>query len=125
MYPTDRRYTKEHEWVLVDGEQATMGITEFAQSELGDIVFVDLPEVGKEFQQGEEMGTIESVKTVAEIFAPVSGKVVEVNETLTERPEVTNQDPHGEGWYCKIQITDPAQLEALMDAAGYAAHADK
>ncbi len=125
MYPTDRRYTKEHEWVLVDGEQATIGITEFAQSELGDIVFVELPEVGKEFQQGDEMGTIESVKTVAEVFAPVSGKVVEVNETLTERPEVTNQDPHGEGWYCKIQITDAAQLEPLMDAAGYEAHASK
>jgi glycine cleavage system H protein len=123
MYPTDRRYSEEHEWILVDGDQATLGITEFAQSELGDIVFVDLPEVGREFRKGDVLGTIESVKTVGEIFAPVSGTVVEVNDTLTERPEVTNQDPHGEGWYCKVKLSLAAEVDELMDAARYEAHA--
>ena len=124
MYPTDRRYSKQHEWVEVDGETARVGITDFAQKELGDIVFVELPATDADpVQDGDTLGTIESVKAVSEIYAPVSGRVVEVNEALNERPELVNEDPHGEGWYCKVELTQPAQLEDLMDAAAYEAFA--
>ena len=119
MYPTDRRYSKDHEWVLVVGEQVTIGITEFAQKELGDIVFVELPEKGQQVKQGDVMGTIESVKAVSEVFAPVSGTVVEGNSSLGDRPEAVNEDPHGEGWYCKLQLADPTEMDGLMDAAAY------
>ena len=119
MYPTDRRYSKEHEWLSVEGETATLGITEFAQGELGDIVFVELPELGKEFRAGDVLGTIESVKAVSEIYAPVNGTVVEVNESLEGTPEVVNSDPHGGGWFCKVRLAEPAQMDSLMDAGTY------
>ncbi len=98
MYPTNLRYSKEHEWILVEGETATIGITEFAQNELGDIVYVELPEVGKQIKGGEVFGTVESVKAVSELHAPVSGEVVEVNSPLVDAPEKINEDPHGEAW---------------------------
>lgn len=119
MYPSDRRYSKEHEWILVDGDQATLGITQFAQDQLGDIVYVEVPEVGREFQPGDVLGTIESVKAVSEIYAPISGTVTEINAELDGQPERVNSDPHGEGWYCKVRIGDPDQLAALMDATAY------
>lgn len=117
MYPDDRRYSKEHEWVKEDG---SMGITSFAQNELGDIVYVELPEAGASFAAGEVMGTIESVKAVAEIYAPVGGTIEAVNDLLTDQPELVNSDPHGQGWYCKLTIADPAEVAELMDAAAYA-----
>jgi len=118
MYPTDRRYSKEHEW-LSDGDEAMLGITDFAQAELGDIVYVELPEAGTEFKTGDVLGTIESVKAVSEIFAPVAGTVVEPNAALDTAPETINSDPHGDGWYCKIRPADAAEVAALMDAAAY------
>jgi len=125
MVPTDRRYSKEHEWILVEGEVATIGITHFAQDQLGDIVFVELPEVNAELSRDEVMGTIESVKAVSEIFAPISGKVLEVNSDLEGQPETLNSDPSGAGWYCKMAVADPAELEGLMDAAAYEALTQK
>jgi glycine cleavage system H protein len=119
MVPTDRRYSKEHEWIQVDGDVATVGITHFAQDQLGDIVFVELPEVDAELSRDEVMGTIESVKAVSEIFAPISGKVIEGNQDLEGAPETVNSDPNGAGWYCKMTIGDAAELEQLMDAAAY------
>jgi glycine cleavage system H protein len=122
MYPNDRRYTKEHEWVMTEGEgkdSASMGITTFAQAELGDIVFVELPEAGAVFAAGDVMGTIESVKAVAEVYAPIGGTVLEVNEALTEKPELLNSDPLDKGWYCKLQVADNAQVEALMESVAY------
>ncbi len=119
MVPTDRRYSKEHEWVLVADDVATVGITHFAQDQLGDIVFVELPEINAELSRDEVMGTIESVKAVSEIFAPISGTILEVNQDLEASPETVNSDPNGAGWYCKMTIADPADLEALMDAAAY------
>ncbi len=119
MFPTDRKYTKEHEWIRVDGETATLGITDFAQRELGDIVFVELPEKGKQVTREEVLGTIESVKAVAEVFSPVTGIVLEVNADLDGSPETLNQDPHDKGWYCKLQLSDPSELDGLMDAAAY------
>ncbi len=119
MYPTDRRYSKEHEWIVVDGDSVTIGITDFAQQELGDIVYVELPQAGQEVKAGDVMGTIESVKAVSEIFAPLGGKVVEGNEGLDTTPETVNSDPHGKGWYCKMELSDPSEIETLMDAAGY------
>jgi glycine cleavage system H protein len=121
MVPTDRRYSKEHEWVLVEGDVATIGITHFAQDQLGDIVFVELPEVDAELSRDEVMGTIESVKAVSEIFAPISGKVLEVNSDLEDAPETLNSAPNGTGWYCKMSVGDVADLEGLMDAAAYEA----
>ena len=119
MYPKDRRYTKEHEWILVDGETGTIGITDYAQDQLGDIVYVELPEMGRQLNRQEVMGTIESVKAVSELYAPIGGKIVEVNTGLEEKPEVVNQDPHGEGWYCKLTLSDPSEAGELMDAAAY------
>jgi glycine cleavage system H protein len=119
MYPTDRKYTKEHEWILIEGNVGTIGITEFAQQELGDIVYVELPEKGKQVSKDDVIGTIESVKAVSEIYSPVSGTVVEANDALDEGPETVNQDPHGGGWYCKIELSDPTELEGLMDAEAY------
>ena len=121
MYPTDRKYSKEHEWILTEGDLVKIGITEFAQSELGDIVFVELPEPGKEFARGAVLGTIESVKAVSEIFAPISGTVVEANAALEDSPDTVNSAPHVEGWYCTIQPSKPAEIEALMDAEAYKA----
>jgi len=119
MIPEDRRYTKEHEWIRVDGDTGTVGITDFAQQELGDIVYVELPEVGGRIEAGTGMGTIESVKAVSELYAPVDGEVTEVNGALDAAPEQINQDPYGEGWLCKVRLSDPSQLDALLDASGY------
>ena len=119
-YPDDLRYSKEHEWVRVDGSRATIGITSFAAEELGDIVFVELPEVGTAIKQFATFGVVESVKAVSDLYAPVSGEVVEVNEALRDAPELLNSDPFGEGWIAKVELADPSELDALMDAAAYA-----
>ena len=119
MFPENYKYTKDHEWVAVDGDIGTVGITDYAQQELGDIVFVELPEVGQELKVGEPLGNIESVKAVSELFSPVTGTVVEVNEALEEQAETVNQDPHGGGWIVKIKLAQPAELDELMDAAAY------
>ncbi|MDI3327380.1 MAG: glycine cleavage system protein GcvH [Alicyclobacillaceae bacterium] len=120
--PENLRYSKEHEWVRAEGNRAVIGITDFAQSELGDIVFVELPSAGDEVQAGRTFGTVESVKTVSDLYAPVSGKVIEVNESLSDSPEKVNQDPYGEGWMIVVEMSNPAELEALLDAEGYRAH---
>ena len=120
MFPENFKYTKDHEWVSVDGDTGTIGITDYAQKELGDIVFVELPEVGQELKTGETMGNIESVKAVSELFSPVSGTVTEVNAALEDQAEMVNQDPHGSGWIVKIRLADPGELDELMDAAAYA-----
>jgi glycine cleavage system H protein len=125
MYPTDYRYTKEHEWIKVSGGTGTIGITDYAQHELGDVVFVELPAVAKKITKGETFGTIESVKAVSEIYAPVSGEVIETNSALSETPETVNSDPHGAGWLIKIKLDSPADVSALMDAAAYQAFIDE
>ena len=124
MFPNDRRYTKEHEWVKVEGQAATVGITDFAQKELGDIVFVELPEIGRAVALGEVLGTIESVKAVSELYAPVSGTVAEVNTLLNDAPETINRDAHQAGWICKVKLAKPGELDELMDAAAYGAIAN-
>jgi len=121
MVPSDRRYTKDHEWVRVEGDTATIGITDFAQGELGDIVYVEPPEKGKTVAAGDVLGTIESVKAVSELYAPVGGTVVESNAALAQAPETLNRDPHGTGWICKLKVASPAEADALLDAAAYAA----
>ena len=118
-YPSDLRYTEEHEWVRPGDGVCRIGITAFAQDELGEVVFVELPEVGQTFQAGEEIGTIESVKAVAEIYAPVAGEIVAVNETLDAEPEKVNNDVYGEGWLVEMRYADAAELEGLLDAASY------
>jgi len=122
MYPENLRYTKTHEWIAVTGSEGTMGVTHFAQKELGDIVFVELPDVGRAIKAGEQFGTIESVKAVSEVYAPASGEVTAVNEELVGRPETVNQDPYGKGWIIKFRISGAADVAALMDAAAYRAH---
>ena len=119
MYPEDFRYTKEHEWVKVEGGAGTVGITEHAQKELGDIVYVDLPKVGATVEQGKSLGSVESVKAVSDIYAPVSGEVMAINESLAQAPEKLNQDPHGEAWLVRIRLSAPDQVKALMTAAEY------
>src|SRR3990170_6490905 len=119
-YPDDLHYSKEHEWVRVDGSRATIGITSFAADELGDIVFVELPEPGSSLTQFGTFGVVESVKAVSDLYAPVSGEVVEVNEALREAPELLNSDAFGEGWIARVELADSAELDALMDAAAYA-----
>ncbi len=121
MYPTHLRYTKDHEWIEVKGDTGTVGITDYAQHELGDIVFVEVPEVGKQVKKGDVLGTIDSVKATSEVYSPVSGSVVEANGVLAGSPEKMNQDPHGEAWICKIRLSDPGELEGLLDAAAYEA----
>jgi len=121
MVPKHLRYTKEHEWVAVEGGTGTVGITDFAQHQLGDIVYVELPEVGRAVTAGETLGTIESVKAVSEIYAPVSGTVAEVNAALADSPEKLIQDPHGAAWICRITLRDAAEAATLMDAAAYEA----
>jgi glycine cleavage system H protein len=121
MYPTDYRYTKDHEWIKVSGDTGTIGITDYAQHELGDVVFVELPAAGTKITAGKTFGTIESVKAVSEIYAPVSGEVVETNTALTKAPETVNSDPHGAGWLVKIKLSNPAEVSGLMDAAAYQA----
>ena len=123
-YPAALHYTREHEWLSLAGEVGTVGITHYAQSELGDVVFVDLPEKGKTLKGGEEMGTIESVKAVSEIYAPVSGEVLEVNEALRDHPERVNGDPYGEGWLLKVKLSDPAEAKSLLTADAYRTHVE-
>jgi glycine cleavage system H protein len=122
MYPENYRYTKEHEWVLVEGDTGTIGITDHAQEELGDIVYVDLPKVGTAIEQGKSLGSVESVKAVSDVYCPVGGEVTEVNATLTDDPEALNSDPHGAAWLIKLKLTNPAQAESLMTAAQYEAY---
>jgi len=119
-YPDDLRYSKEHEWVRTEGSRATIGITSFAADELGDIVFVELPEGGTSLKQFQTFGVVESVKAVSDLFSPVSGEVVAVNEALRDAPELLNSDPFGEGWILKVELADAAELDVLMDAAAYA-----
>lgn len=118
-YPADLRYTREHEWAKVEGNRARVGLTQYAQDQLGDVVFVELPKVGARVRQMQSFGVVESVKAVSDLFAPLTGEVVEVNQGLTERPEVVNQDPYGAGWLIVIAMADPKELEALMSAADY------
>ena len=120
--PEDLRYTKDHEWARVDGKRATIGITDHAQSELTDVVYVELPAVGKVVKAGDVLGTVESVKAVSEIFAPLGGKVVEVNRALDDAPEAVNADPYGKGWMVVLEVADPDQAKALMDASSYRKH---
>jgi glycine cleavage system H protein len=117
-YPTDLKYTKEHEWIKADGATATVGITNYAQESLGDIVFVDLPKIGSEVTAGKTFGTVESVKAVSDLFAPASGKVTEINQDLATSPEKINKDAHG-SWMIKIQLKDPNELKSLLSAADY------
>jgi glycine cleavage system H protein len=119
MYPSDRRYTKEHEWVSVSGTQGRVGITDYAQKQLGDVVFVELPEVGRTVTQGQSCGTIESVKAVSELYSPVSGTVAEVNQVLTAKPETVNTDPHGT-WLIVVELTNPAEIDTLLSNDQYA-----
>jgi glycine cleavage system H protein len=116
---SDIRYTKEHEWVRVDGQVATVGISNHAQEQLGDVVFVELPEVGRTVGQNAAMAVVESVKAASDVYAPISGEVVEVNDALTDDPALVNGDAEGAGWFCKLKIANPAELDALMDAAAY------
>ena len=119
MYPENFRYTKEHEWVLVEGDTGTIGITDHAQEELGDIVYVDLPHVGTRLETGKSLGSVESVKAVSDIYAPLSGEVLEVNSLLADAPEKLNQDPHGSAWLVKIRLDAPAEALNLLSAADY------
>ena len=118
MYPTDLKYTKDHEWVRTDGGVGTVGITDYAQKALGDVVYLELPDVGRVLKKGEVFGTIESVKAVSELYAPVSGEVTEVHSALVQHPETVNKDPHG-AWMIKVKIADPCDVGELLDAAKY------
>jgi glycine cleavage system H protein len=121
-YPAQFRYTKEHEWIHAQGPTATVGITDYAQHELGDVVFVELPKPGAKIATGKSFGTVESVKAVSEIYAPVAGEVLEANTALADTPEKINQDPHGAAWLIKIRLTNPAEVNSLMDATAYEAY---
>ena len=119
MYPENLRYTKEHEWVLVEGDTATVGITDHAQKELGDIVYVDLPKAGASVQAGKTLGSVESVKAVSDIYSPLTGEVAEINELLSSAPEKLNEDPHGAAWLVRLKLTAPEEAGQLMNAADY------
>ena len=119
MYPDNFRYTKEHEWVLVEGDTGTIGITDHAQEELGDIVYVDLPKTGSKLEQGKSLGSVESVKAVSDIYSPVSGEVIEINNLLSDAPEKLNEDPHGAAWLVKLKLANPSEAANLMTAADY------
>ncbi len=123
-YPDDLKYSDQHEWLRIEGDIATVGITDHAQGALGDIVYVELPEVGAEVAAGDSVCEVESVKAVSDIYAPVDGEIVEVNEALDGAEDVVNSDPHGGGWIFKIRLSDPSQLAGLMDASGYQSHLD-
>jgi glycine cleavage system H protein len=118
---SDTRYTEEHEYIQIDGDTATIGITDYAQGQLGDVVFVELPEVGASFAKGDEAAVIESVKAASELYAPISCAVIEINEVLEGEPAIVNSDPEGEGWFMKVSISEPAQLDELMDEDAYKA----
>lgn len=119
MYPTDRLYTKDHEWILISGTTARVGITDYAQAQLGDVVYVELPEVGRRFDEGAQFGSIESVKAVSDLYCPLAGRVTEVNAALVTAPETVNADPHGT-WMMAIELTDPGAASGLLDSAAYA-----
>ena len=121
MYPKDLKYDREHEWVRLDGDVATIGISDFAQDQLGEVVYVDLPSVGEAMSTGESFGEVESVKSVSELFSPVSGEVVEVNSALDDAPEAVNDDSYGDGWMIKVKVDNLSDVEALMDADDYEA----
>ena len=118
-YPDNLRYTKEHEWIRIEGDEAVIGITDFAQHELGDIVYVEIETVGKDLNEGDVFGTVEAVKTVSDLFLPVAGVITEVNPNLNSNPELVNSDPYGEGWMVRMKLANPADAEQLMDAAAY------
>ncbi len=118
-FPKNLKYTKDHEWIRVEGSTGVVGITEYAQGELGDVVFVEIPAVGTKLQQGKQFGTIEAVKTVSDLYEPVSGEIIEINEALKDSPEVVNKEPYGGGWMVKLKIADVAELNSLLDAAKY------
>jgi len=117
--PAELKYTKDHEWVKIDGDVATVGITEFAQSELGDIVYVEIETVGETIDQEEVFGSVEAVKTVSDLFMPLSGEILEFNENLESNPELVNSDPYGEGWMIKVKLSDTSQIDGLLDASAY------
>ena len=117
--PSDLRYTRDHEWVRVDGEEATIGITQYAADQLGDIVFVELPEAGRGLEEAKPFGVVESVKAVSDLFAPVTGEITAVNDALAADPELINSDPYGQGWMVKLHVTDPSQLDDLLDGEAY------
>jgi len=117
--PSDLRYTRDHEWVRIDGDEATVGITQYAADQLGDIVFVELPDAGKALEGSRPFGVVESVKAVSDLFAPVAGEVIETNAALTGDPELVNSDPYGQGWMVKVRVTDTAELDDLLDAEAY------
>lgn len=123
--PETLKYTKEDEWVLVEGDIATIGITDYAQDSLADLVYFELPEVGDTLAAGDEFGVVESVKAAADLYAPVSGEVVEVNSALEDTPELANTDPYGDAWIVKIKLSDPSEVDGLMDAAAYKAYCDE
>ena len=123
--PQDLKYSEDHEWIKVEGNTATIGITDFAQSELGDIVFVELPEEGDDISTGDSFGSVESVKTVSELYAPVSGSIVAVNEELEDSPELVNENPYEGAWMLKVELSDESELDNLLDAAGYQAVIEK
>ena len=118
-FPDTLKYTKDHEWIRMDGSNATIGITDFAQSELGDIVYVDIPSLNQSLQKEAVFGTVEAVKTVSDLFLPISGKILEINPNLNDKPELVNKDPYGEGWMVKISIDNPAEVNELLDVAAY------
>ena len=124
MYPSECLYSKDHEWLRVDGDVAVLGITEFAQESLGEVVYVELPEVGDRFEAHDEIGSVESVKAVAEVFTPVSGEVLETNGELENAPETVNEDPHGDGWMVRFRLSDLSELEELMSADEYQTFVD-
>ena len=121
MYPSEYRYTREHEWLKIEDDICTLGVTDFAQSELGEVVFVELPEIGHVFDAGDEIGTIESVKAVAEVYTPVAGEIVEINDTLKDDPQSVNEDPHGDGWLVKLRFSS-SNFDDMMDAEAYQAY---
>lgn len=121
MYPKDLKYDREHEWVRTEGDVAVIGISHFAQDQLGEVVYVDLPSVGDTITAGDTFGEVESVKSVSELFTPVSGEVIEVNDVLGDTPETVNEDPYGEGWMVKVRLSDPAEVDDMMDADAYQA----
>ena len=118
-HPENLMYTSEHEWVKIDNNIATVGITDFAQGELGDIIFLEFPEIDEEFNEGDVFGTIEAVKTVSDLFMPITGKVIEVNPSLEDKPELVNEDPYGEGWIIKVHITEESQIDGLLSPSDY------
>ena len=123
--PEDNRYAKSHEYVHLEGDVATIGITDYAQKELGDVVFVELPQVGSQLDAADELGSIESVKAVSELFSPVSGEVVEINEALSDKPDLVNTDPYGDGWMIRVRVSDPTEIDELMTAEEYDEYIEK